>query len=341
MLEGVDGSYMGVMGRFSCMDGSGRNNDDGKGICRINHHESGMMGVSEDDTVVFRPYVYTADTDWLAAGVWLTIPDDEKDGDYAIGAFVYGNDPYKDTQKATVRTIAGKATYVGEAFGRFAEDDAGNMETGRFTAMAKLTADFGEDSANGTGNDFGSIQGDLTGFMAEGEAQKWDVNFEQAMVTMTDVAGTITDNSVLKFNAGASGHGGASRSDSGGHRMVGYWNGQFYGMEESQALIAAHAAATTASTAAATAFATADARAGGDDLQTPAVRAANDAALAAATTARDDTVARVAELLNSLGQPGSAAGTFGLTTLTDPAYSLILGGAFATHNCGPKGGVCP
>ena len=50
------------------------------------------MNVSEDDEVLFTPDVYTPDTNWLAAGVWLTIPDDEAQGDYAIGAFVYGND---------------------------------------------------------------------------------------------------------------------------------------------------------------------------------------------------------------------------------------------------------
>ena len=129
MVEGVDGSYMGVRGRFTCVDGS-TGGEDGAGICRINHHENGMMSVSEDDTVEFRPYMYTEDADWLAAGVWLTIPDDTEDGDYAIGAFVFGNNPYKADSASNAQQLTGTATYAGEAFGRYAENDAGNMETG-------------------------------------------------------------------------------------------------------------------------------------------------------------------------------------------------------------------
>ena len=262
MVEGMDGSYMGVKGRFSCVDDT--TNEDGQGICRINHHENGMMSVSEDDTVVFRPYSYSPDADWLAAGVWLTIPDDTEDGDYAIGAFVFGNNPYKADTAANAQGIEGTATYAGEAFGRYAENDAGNMETGRFTADAMLMADFGDDSAMGT------IHGDLTDFMANGQSEDWDVNFEQAMIQMgmepdnqdPPVLQTV-ENSALRFNAGASGH-------ARGHGLTGFWNGQFYGGSA-------------------------------DGTDQP--------------------------------QPGSAAGTFGLTSERDDEddYSLILGGAFATH----------
>ena len=187
-----------------------------------------MMSVSEDDTVVFRPYSYSPDADWLAAGVWLTIPDDTEDGDYAIGAFVFGNNPYKADSAQNAQQLTGTATYAGEAFGRYAENDAGNMETGRFTADAMLMADFGDDSAMGT------IHGDLTGFMANGQSEDWDVNFEQAMIEMgmmpdpddntpdDGVDMVVTPNSALRFNAGASGH-------ARGHALTGYWNGQFYG----------------------------------------------------------------------------------------------------------------
>ena len=257
VADGIPGSYMGVKGIFYCMEGG---QGDEMNICRINHHENGMMGVSEDDTVMFRPYTFTPDTDWLAAGVWLTIPDDTEDGDYAIGAFVFGNNPYKATMEDNAQSITGTATYQGEAFGRYAEDDAGNTETRRFTADAMLMADFGDGSAMGT------IHGDLTGFVANGQSEDWDVNFEQAMIEMgmddQDPAQVVND-SALRFNAGASGH-------ARGHGLTGYWNGQFFG--------------------------------GSADS-------------------------------DNQPQPGSAAGTFGLTSERDPddAYSLILGGAFATH----------
>ena len=128
--------------------------------------------------MAFRPYSYSPDADWLAAGVWLTIPDDTEDGDYAIGAFVFGNNPYKANSEDNATSIMGTASYAGEAFGRYAENDAGNKETGRFTANAELTADFGDGDAMGT------IHGDLTGFMANGQSEDWDVNFEQAMIEM-------------------------------------------------------------------------------------------------------------------------------------------------------------
>ena len=143
VVEGIPGSYMGVKGVFYCAEGGTPNANDSN-ICRINHHEPGMMGVSEDDEVMFRPYMYTPDTDWLAAGVWLTIPDDTEDGDYAIGAFVFGNNPYKAAAAENAVAIEGTATYAGEAFGRYAEVDGDNTETGRFTADAVLTADFGD-----------------------------------------------------------------------------------------------------------------------------------------------------------------------------------------------------
>ena len=256
---GVVGTYQGIKGRFHCEPGGADDN-----ICRINRHTVGELGVSQNDTLVFTPYEYKADTDWLAAGVWLTVPDDE-DGDYAIGAFVYGNMPYKPTSVANADGLDGTATYAGQAFGRFAEDDAGRKEVGRFTADAELTAVFNGDTGDDAAG-IGSIYGDLTGFMANGESKAdWDVNFEKAMI-MLGMMGDPAErapNTAMRFNAGASGHA------TGGHAMTGYWNGQFYG---------------------------------------PA--AETDPEL-----------------------PGSAAGTFGLTTERDPhdEYSLVIGGAFAAH----------
>ena len=272
---GYKGSYMGVRGTFTCIDGG----TDEQGICRINQHTEGELVPSENSDILrFTPDVYTADTDWLAAGVWLTTPDDAQ-GDYAIGAFVFGNMPYKPDATALTAFTAftGTATYEGQAFGRYAEAtgiDGEDKSVGSFEAMAELTADFGTDAQ------MGSITGDLTGFMAEGESRDWDVNFEQAMIAQqmmddpndTDPSDGIDQvavaDSALRFNAGASGHG------TGGHALTGFWNGQFYGPT---------------------------------------------------TMDVDGTATTV--------QPGSVAGTFGLTTERDNEddYSLTMIGAFAGH----------
>ena len=219
--DGIAGTYMGVRGTFTC----NQEGQDEQQICRVNHHTSGMMTPSEDDTITFVPDVYTPDSDWLAAGVWLTVPDDAEEGDYAIGAFVYGNDPYKPSD-SDAQTLEGTATYEGEAFGRYAEVDGDHTEVGRFTANAELTADFGADNAMGT------IDGDLTGFTANGQSEDWDVNFEQAMIMKGMMPGADVDDppvldpdSALQFNGGASGH-------ARGHALDGYWNGQFYGTPE-------------------------------------------------------------------------------------------------------------
>ena len=277
---GIEGSYMGVRGRFYCMDGGG---GDELNICRINRHTPDVIGVSEDDSLIFIPYVYTDDVNWVTAGVWLTIPDAE-DGDYAVGSFVFGNDPYKPADASAARALTGTASYAGQAFGRYAEDaevGEGPLETGRFTANVALTADF--DAGEADGNDFGTISGDVTGFMADGVARgNWDVNFESAMLTMASTFSdddppveTVTDGTALRFNAGASGH-------SGGHALTGYWNGQFFG----------------------------------DPTQTY-----NDANPFNTTTDGDSDTPWG-------GQPGSAAGTFGLTTERDAGddYSLTMQG---------------
>ena len=270
---GVMGSYMGVRGTFHCADGG----TDEQGICRINQHTRGELTPSENsDLLVFTPLVYSADPDWLSLGVWLTTPNDPQ-GDYAIGAFAYGNDPYKPATVAAAQSLTGTATYEGEAFGRYAEAtgiEGEDKAVGGFEATAMLTAAFG---AN---NEWGSIQGNLSGFTADGESRDWDVNFEQATLKLGPgdndgdpaTADTFdTPNTALRFDAGASGHG------TGGHALTGYWNGQFYGPSTM------------------------------DDPANPGTPI--------------------------VAEPGSVAGTFGLTTERDPSddYSLTLIGAFGAH----------
>ena len=299
---GLEGAYRAtngdfIQGRFVCVDGGAANGTPDQ-ECEIDHQTPGQLSVSEQDVVVFLPYVHggdnrAADSNWLAAGVWLTIPQDEENGDYAIGAFAFGNDPVQQTE-ANARLAEGTATYNGEAFGRYAENsdiEGGGMMVGRFTADVTLTADFGNDAGPGvTGdNNFGTIRGDVTGFMADGDARDWDVNFESATIMLQDDGmGMPVDGTALRFNGTASGHG------DGGKATTGYWNGQFYGDP-----VFAHNDGDPL-----------DGHAAGD-IQTPW---GNDL-------------------------PGSAAGTFGLTSERDASdnYSLIMKGAFGAHQEGAYG----
>ena len=286
---GAAGFYKGIPGTFNCVEGTNAATG-----CTLTHQTNGKLGV-EDGTAersfTFTPadgaMVWADDTDWLAAGVWLTVPDDPQ-GDYAIGAFAYGSMPYTPADLAALTAITGTASYSGDAFGRYLEQtgsgDAQQTTSGRFTAAASLTADF--DAADTLA---GTIEGSLSGFVANGEDQDWAVNFESAPITIrdgfvgdstatpptvsrpsTNHGGTTAQASVVGFNAGASAH-------VMGHGLTGFWNGQFYG-----------------------------------PLTGPDP---NDATATIAI------------------QPGSAAGTFGLTSERDPddEYSLTVIGAFGAQ----------
>ena len=239
-VEGADGSYMGVRGIFVCEDA----NDNG--VCRINSHgDRNVMGsemsVSEGDFVRFVPYEYAQDMDWLAAGVWLTIPDQLQADGYAIGAYVWGAHPWEMTAIQNT-ALNGTATYTGEAFGRFAEMVGDEMETGRFEATASLMADFRAAAEAAATEEapqvFGGISGGVTDFVtydivngaryAQSEPE-WEVEFRNTGIIMRDnTAGNpqVPDaNTPLVFNGGLSGHAHGSTLD-------GYWNGQFYNVRE-------------------------------------------------------------------------------------------------------------
>ena len=275
--------FKGVPGIASCV-----------GVCSI-RRDSQTGSVTYVGAWMFTPavgsWVYTEDMDWLAAGVWITAPDDAREGDYAVGAYVNGSQPFTD-----ILPNDGEATYEGQAFGRYAENQNGDKSSARFTAVAELTATFGATN---------SIDGDLTGFMTDGESRDWDLNLQSTEFDQQNNGDPVT------FNGSVSGHGGAP--DRGGHNLDGIWNGQFFGNDSSPAINTALAAAEKAAM-------------DDDDLTegdaTTAIRAANDDRVAALTAAEM--------------QPGSVAGTFTATDRdTTDSYSLTLIGAFGAHNTEP------
>ena len=109
--------------------------------------------VAESSTWIFTPRTTTTpttqDSDWLAGGVWLYIPDDTEGqaDDFEIGAFVGGKDPFTG---ANLAGVTGNAIYDGEATGIYtvvAADDTG--EVGSFDATVRLEANFDTNRISG------------------------------------------------------------------------------------------------------------------------------------------------------------------------------------------------
>ncbi len=151
---------------------------------------------------VYTDYTNDGDTDYLAGGVWVYVPDDVASlADYEYGVFVDGNDPF--TQDNLAR-LTGSADYNGEATGVYVDDKNYFLD-----ARATLTADFGDNSALGT------IEGRI-----------YDV---------TDNGVPIPGNPQLaldKTNIGNSNSGffkGNTSMTFDGDEYTGKWGGQFYG----------------------------------------------------------------------------------------------------------------
>ena len=219
----VAGLWRGIPGVFECMATPAPG---GNGNCFIRAQQGGDGGVTSGGVIRFTPaagaMIMDMDTDWLTAGVWLTVPDDP-DGDYAGGAFVHGGEPYP---AASLLVLTGDAKYSGQAVGRYAEDDQGDPATGRFTATASLTARFGDADA------MGSIDGSVTKFATTEEGATtaemqpdWDLNLDVAMIPMNDTNTVDVNEDNGRFGSQVSGH-------AHGNALDGAWAGQFFNNRE-------------------------------------------------------------------------------------------------------------
>ena len=151
----------------------------------------------------------TADTDYLAGGVWLFVPDDTTStADYVFGAFVDGNDPFS---QSNITALQGTATYEGGATGVYSEKTAESTAIGYFDGDVELTANFGGTS------DLGTISGSITNFEVDGESEVRTLNLGTANIGAQD-----------------SGFFKGSVTGSDAERMYeGNWGGQFFGSSES------------------------------------------------------------------------------------------------------------
>ncbi len=118
-------------------------------------------GTSRDGTVLL--YAMSdredaADDDYLSGGVWLFVPEDltnAQNSDYVAEAFATGGVPYSSSSNFV--PLTGEATYQGPAIGVYAYTYATTsnlvsdekVETGGFTAIVSMTADFATDTSDG------------------------------------------------------------------------------------------------------------------------------------------------------------------------------------------------
>lgn len=151
----------------------------------------------------------TPDTDYLAGGIWLFVPDDLASADdYVFGAFGDGNDPFDQNNLVA---LLGTATYEGAATGVYSEKMAESTSIGYFDGDVELTADFGNASGLGT------ISGSITNFEVDGESADGTLNLGTA--------------NIGSQNSGFF-QGDVTGSDD--ERMyTGNWGGQFFGNGES------------------------------------------------------------------------------------------------------------
>lgn len=105
---------------------------------------------TDDGTVILIAYSDTghSDTDYLAGGFWLFVPDDlaHTEG-YSGGAFADGNDPF---HQENVLALQGTATYRGYAAGMYTLRSIEGFDLNTFEGVVNLTADFGAEDGLGT-----------------------------------------------------------------------------------------------------------------------------------------------------------------------------------------------
>ena len=147
------------------------------------------------------------DADYLAGGIWVRVPADAASvADYEFGAFVDGNDPFR---QANLAGLTGTATYTGDATAVYSYQPTNRNYF--VDADVRLTADFGDASS------LGSISGTVSNIRGEGPASdSYDgvsVSLGTAQIGSAD-SGFFTGDVTTRGTDSA---------------FTGKWGGQFYG----------------------------------------------------------------------------------------------------------------
>ena len=206
-----------VSGKFVCPSGVG---------CSISVNADGVIqAVTGYEFHAKAAGLTKTDTDYMAWGVWLSVPDATTATDLAAaGAFGSGNMVFNVKPQ-----LKGSATYNGDASGLYA---AGGMVE-YFDADVSLTANFGGAGSEGadstpgseaaaTDND-GLLIGAVTGSVTNIRAGGMDID---GMLTLKRAPVTRASNTDASSNTGFNGDVSGSLA---GRAMVGNWGGQFYG----------------------------------------------------------------------------------------------------------------
>ena len=150
-----------------------------------------------------------SDTDWLAGGIWLYVPDNVSGpSDIEFGAFMDGNQPFTS---GNIDGLTGSATYNGAATGLYTDGGASEEAVGYFEADVALTAEFGEATTPG------SISGTVSEILLDDDEEPLDdleIMLETATIT-DDADGGFFTGDVTAPDAPAD--------------FRGRWGGQFFG----------------------------------------------------------------------------------------------------------------
>ena len=155
------------------------------------------------------------DADYLAGGLWVRVPADAASvADYEFGAFMDGNDPFR---QANLAGLTGTATYAADAGAIMHHSHQETNDRYAVVGDVRLTADFGDASG------LGSIGGTVSNFRGEGPGPDY---YEGVSV----VLGTAQIGSANSgFFTGATSTAGTDSA------FTGKWGGQFYGNGEAGA----------------------------------------------------------------------------------------------------------
>ena len=155
------------------------------------------------------------DTDYLAGGVWLYVPETAipcvlySCNIHQVGAFANGNDPFDGSE---MDEVMGSATYEGRAIGVHTNP----TRTAYFEAKVRLTANFGSET------DFGSMSGEIFDITGKG-----GTSFSGAPTIQLGVTGLFGNSSTFFGN---------TTHNDGSDDYTGEWGGRFYGNSRSDGM---------------------------------------------------------------------------------------------------------
>ena len=173
------------------------------GVWTINSLPTGAMPVAGGTQTISVP-----DTDFLAGGIWVYVPDDATSvDDFTFGAFVHGEDPYN---QSNLIGLTGEYTYTGDATGVYSvlADERNYF----FDADVTLTADF-DDGAN-----LGTIGGHIDNVWVDDELVEGDPTLNLGTADIGgDNSGFFTGDTDMVYE---------------GENYTGKWGGQFFGNDD-------------------------------------------------------------------------------------------------------------